>query len=152
MEFLAGGIGPNSLQAPATVLLFDALCLADPAAAWRLTGAIVQKEGAKDSRDKNPWTSALSRRDATPAQRLAARFPDFTDMTNLALHWLESDPATAISTFTAPAVQAPLQRLVIETALSPNGAAIPLPNLLQWAGLQPAFVSHTIEAVAADRK
>ena len=152
VESLAGGIGPGRLHTPATVLLFDALCHTDPAAAWRLAGAIVQKERAKDVRDKNPWTSALSRRDATPPQRLAAGFPDFTDMTNLALHWLESDAATAISTFTAPGVQAPLQRLVVEAALSPNGAAIPLPNLLQWAGLQPAHVAHTIEAVAADRK
>ncbi len=152
VESLAGATGPESLHTPATVLLFDALCLTDPAAAWRLAGAIVQKEGAKDLRDKNPWTSALSRSDATPAQRLAAGFPDFTDMTNLALHWLESDAATAISTFTAPGVQPPLQRLVIEAALSPKGTAIPLPNLLQWAGLQPAHVPHTIEAVAADRK
>ena len=152
VESLPGSTGQDSLRTPATVLLFDALCVADPAAAWRLAGAIVQKEGAKDLRDKNPWTSALSRREASPAQRLAAGFPDFTDMANLALHWLESDAATAISTFTAPGVHAPLQRLVIEAALSPKGAAITLPNLMQWAGLQPEHVSHTVEAVAADRK
>ena len=152
VESVSGSGGADSLRSPASVLLFDALCTTDPAAAWRHAGAIVQKDGATDGRSAHEWSSALSRDDATPAQRLAAGFPDFSDMVNLALHWLESDPATAIATYAAPGVQAALQRLVIEAALSPKGTAIHLPQLLQWAGNQASHIAHTIEAVAAGRK
>ena len=91
----------------------------------------------------------MAREHATLSERVAAGFPDFTDMTNLALHWVENDTPAALSTFCNPAVQAPLQRLAIETALSPDGVAIPLPQLLEWAKNQPAQLLRTIEAVAA---
>ncbi len=151
-ESVSGSTGPGRLRTPAWVLLFDAFCATDPAAAWRLAGAIVQKEGATDERAVNKWSSALEREAAAPDQRLSAGFPDFSDMTALALHWLESDPASAIATFAAPGVQPALQRLVIEAALSPQGAAIPLPQLRDWAAQQASHIPHTIDAVAGEKK
>ena len=151
-ESVSGSTGPGGLRTPAWVLLFDALCTTDPAAAWRLAGAIVQKEGATDERAVSKWSSALEREAATPSQRLAAGFPDFSDMTALVLHWLERDPASAIATYAAPGVEPSLQRLVIKAALSPLGTAIPLPQLLEWAANQPTHIPNTIKAVAGEKK
>ena len=137
-----------NLQMPATVRLFDVLCTTDPAAAWRLAETSGQRDGTKDGRTTHRWTSALARETATPQQRLDAGFPDFTDMVSLARHWLESDPPAAIATFCTPGVPAALQRLIIDTALHPDGAAIPRDQLLEWARRQAQHLLHTIEALA----
>jgi len=76
---------PEPLRPAASVVLFDALCKTDPGAAWRLAGALVQQKEAADHRSSTQWKSAAARENATPEERLAAGFPDFTDMTNLLL-------------------------------------------------------------------
>lgn len=132
----------------ARVVLFDALCQTDPPSAWRLATGLVQKEGATDNRAAHTWTSAIARARATPAERIAAGFPDLTDMTQLAQHWLNVDPPAAITTFCSPSVIAPLQRLVIEVAVSPQATAIAPPQLIDWAKkTQPDNILHTIESV-----
>jgi hypothetical protein len=131
------------------VFLFDTLCLTDPAAAWRLAESLVQREGATDHRAGHQWTSAAARENATAQERIAAGFPDFTDMAHLAAHWVESDTPAALTTFCRSGVHAPLQRLAIEAALSPHAAAIPVAELIAWARHQPAHILHTIEAATA---
>ncbi len=130
------------------VALFDSLCLSDPPAAWRFAESCVQLEGAKDLRTVNHWTSAAVRENATPQQRLDAGFPDFSDMSHLALHWLQSDPAAALTTFCGQGVDPALKRLAVETAISPDGAAIPADDLVEWAKHQPGQLLEAVKAGA----
>lgn len=137
----------------ATVLLFDALCRTSPATAWRLATSEVLRDGAKDNRTTHSWTSATERAHATPQQRLAAGFPDLADMIQLAGEWLAVDPAAAIPAYCAHSVPGPLQRLIIETATSPFGAAIPGAQLIAWAkAAQPDHILLTIQGVVGDAK
>lgn len=137
---------PDIRRHAGVVVLFDTLCAIDPPAAWRLAEFCVQAEGAKDGRAAHQWISAMKRDLATPQQRLDAGFPDFTDMSHLALHWLKADPAAAINTFCSRGVDAVLQRMVIETALSTSGGNIPAEELLEWAKKQPSQIHDAIKA------
>lgn len=139
---------PEAQRPAARVILYDTLCSTDPAAAWRVAETAVQ-EGSTDRRTTTTWTSAPARESATPAQRLAAGFPDLTDMTSLAMAWLESDTPTALNTFLNPGVQPALQKLIVETALHPAAAAISRDELLQWAKRQPPATLRTVETILA---
>jgi len=136
----------------ATVILFDALCQADPAAAWRLAAAEVLRDGTTDHRTTHSWISATERLHATPQQRLTAGFPDLADMIQLANAWLAKEPAAAITTFCAHSVPGLLQHTVIEAALSPYGAAIAGPLLVEWAKGQPDHIRNTIEGLVSGTK
>ena len=139
---------PEAQRPAARVILYDTLCSTDPAAAWRVAETAVQ-EGSVDRRTTTTWTSAPARESATPAQRLAAGFPDLTDMTSLAMAWLESDTPAALNTFLNPGVQPALQKLIVETALHPAAAAISRDELLQWAKRQPPATLRTVETILA---
>jgi hypothetical protein len=136
----------------ATVILFDALCEWDPPTAWRLTTAEILKQGAKDYRTTHSWTSATERLHATPQQRLAAGFPDLADMIHLGASWLAQDPPAAINSYCAHGVPGILQRMIIESAVSPFGAAIPVPELMIWAKEQPDNIRNTIEGIVSVEK
>lgn len=139
---------PKDLQPQASVVLFDVLCQADPAAAWSLAESIAQ-ETRKDQRSTTLWTSGAARLSATPAERIAQGFPDLTDMTALALAWVQSDTPAALTAFLGPGVQPALHKLVIETALSPRGAGIPREQLAAWAASQPPHVQLTVQALTS---
>lgn len=141
---------PGETRLAAGVVLFDAFCETDPDAAWRLAGALVRKSGANDHRTMHTWTNATARQFATPAQRLAAGFPDLSDMIQLANRWLQTDPPAAIATFCAPGVPVELQKLVILTALSPHGGAIPSAQLKEWGKSRPDHIRHLIENLTAE--
>ena len=133
-RYLAGLPGKTDLfHRPAGVILFDALCASDPAGAWRFAEASVEASGGKDDRTVNHWTSASLREHATPAQRIGAGFPDYSDMAVLARLWVKADAPAALSTFCGEKVPASLQKLAIEMALSPAGAHIPPDDLKEWA-------------------
>ena len=138
--------GPNA--GAATVILFDALCETDPAAAWRLASFLVQKEGATDHRAGNKWTSGIARNLATPAERLEKGFPDLTDMVELATRWLAVDPPAAILAYCSPVVPGAVQKVVIQTAVSTHATGIAPAQLMEWARkTQPENIAHTIEGV-----
>lgn len=149
VDFLPKSDEPGSRhqRAGAVVLLFDALSTVDPATAWRLSQSLVQIEGATDTRTTHHWSAAAAKAHASPSERIAAGFPDFTDMTALALHWMQRDAGDALLNFCAPGVPASLQRAAVEIALSADGAAIPRADLLQWAKKQPASIFNTISVV-----
>lgn len=137
---------PKELQPEASVVLFDVLCQTDPAAAWSLAESIAQ-ETRKDQRTTTLWTAGTARQSASPAERLAQGFPDLTDMTALALAWVQSDTPAALTTFLGPGVQPALHKLIIETALSPRGAGIPREQLTAWAASQPPHVQLTVQSL-----
>ncbi len=136
----------------ATVILFDALCKYDPPTAWRLTSAEVLRQGARDNRTTHSWISATERLHATPQQRLAAGFPDLADMIQLGASWLAQDPPAAITAYCAHSVPGLLQRMIVETAVSPFGAALSPPELMVWAKEQPDNILHTIEGIIPGAK
>jgi hypothetical protein len=143
----ADGLTGDS-KAAAIVILFDAFCDLDPPSAWRLATGLAQKEATTDHRGTHTWKSALARARATPQERLAAGFPDLTDMINLAGLWLNVDPPAAITAFCSPTVPAPLQKLIIETAINQHATAIAPPQLIEWAKkTQPEHVLKVIESV-----
>ena len=138
---------PVGVRSRSIVLLFDALCPRDPSAAWRVAAAEAQKDSTKDRRTTHTWKSAAARAHASPQQRVEAGFPDFADMTQLALAWLESDPAAAIAACCAPGTPSEVQKLFLECAVSADGAFISPAELLAWAdkSRQPEQVVSAIE-------